>query len=435
MADYYVDLNTSAGSHVGTTGDPFSVTNFVTNINGAGVANTYYLKGQGSVDCTGFSIQAHIFRAWDLVAYGPWRLNALYSGFQSGEGDYLFSEISDGIISVDSSFNPSRSSSVPFLLKNCYVKNVNNGFSLGMQNTDNLVTLKGCTMVGNGGFQLDGSMTLQDSAFFCGVDEPHNDTKHVSMINCAFSGARPDANITVEDCQFGWVSPIAFDDWPIYNAAQSAFSSTLLSAGITTPEPGAGYPSYTGYSTGLFGSPRTGIGAMDFPVVPTTPAPIVNYKDISADVNVVDFKISEISNPVMSDNFNKTIFIFIGVADPQNTDVSLIDYQYSLNNGVTWLPMTAAAGSELTGLTFSPAGVDHNFIWAIKHDIGNSIYNIPIKIRFRAQATFDSDILQTAYKQKTITIVKNVIIPKTNVPPIFPADYSGVNILRKKPST
>jgi hypothetical protein len=137
----------------------------------------------------------------------------------------------------------------------------------------------------------------------------------------------------------------------------------------------------------------------------------------------------------MSDNFNNTILVFIGVANPENTNVSLVSYQYSLDNGVTWLTMTAAAGSELTGLTFSPAGLPYNFIWAIKHDIGNSIYNIPIKIRFRAQATFDSDTVQTVYKTKTITIVKNVIIPKTNVPPIFPADYSGVNILRKKPST
>ena len=178
------------------------------------------------------------------------------------------------------------------------------------------------------------------------------------------------------------------------------------------------------------------IGAYEFYVAPTThaptthapttPAPIVDYKDIPADVNVVDFKISKISDPVMSDNFNNTILVFTGVANPENINVSLISYQYSLNNGATWLNMTAAAGSELTGLIFSPAGEDHNFVWAIKGDIGSSIYNIPIKIRFRAQATFGLDTVFTMYKQRTITIIKNVIIPETNVLPIFPADYSGV---------
>ena len=159
----------------------------------------------------------------------------------------------------------------------------------------------------------------------------------------------------------------------------------------------------------------------------------LNYLNIPLDINVIDFKISNIAEPVLSSDFTKVTLVFTGVANPENSDVSLITYQYSLDNGVTWFNMTTS--SDLEDLDFTPVGLPYNFVWAIKEDIGNSIYNIPIKIRFEAQATFGSDILQTAYKLKTITIVKTVIIPEANVPPIFPADYTGVSIQRKKPIT
>jgi len=167
----------------------------------------------------------------------------------------------------------------------------------------------------------------------------------------------------------------------------------------------------------------------------TTPAPELITVDIIANINVIDFKISKIDNPVLSTDFTELTLVYTGIANPVSTaNVTLIDYEYSLDNGITWDTMTTE--SVITGLTFNVAGEDYNFVWKIKDDLVSSIYNIPIVIRFRAQAIFDSDIVLTTYKTKTINILKAITTPEPVGNPIFPDEYTGVpgsDILKNAP--
>jgi hypothetical protein len=80
----------------------------------------------------------------------------------------------------------------------------------------------------------------------------------------------------------------------------------------------------------------------------------IDNKDVLANINVVDFKISKIASPVLSADFTEVTLVYTGIADPERTaSVTLVDYEYSLDNGVTWDTMTAGAGSEIDSLTFN----------------------------------------------------------------------------------
>jgi hypothetical protein len=63
-------------------------------------------------------------------------------------------------------------------------------------------------------------------------------------------------------CQTDWIPTT----WPEWNDNIKAhWSHDILAVGISTPpEPGAGYPTYSGYATGMFGEARTGIGFLYF---------------------------------------------------------------------------------------------------------------------------------------------------------------------------
>ncbi|MBF0554536.1 MAG: immunoglobulin domain-containing protein [Nitrospirae bacterium] len=91
------------------------------------------------------------------------------------------------------------------------------------------------------------------------------------LTNCVLTGSRTsitgntsyDTTLNDTNTQYSWSAP----SYPAWNAVQSAFSNGLLSVGILsgTGNPEPGNPPYTGYETGLWGSARVGIGAMDFP--------------------------------------------------------------------------------------------------------------------------------------------------------------------------
>jgi hypothetical protein len=88
------------------------------------------------------------------------------------------------------------------------------------------------------------------------------------VLKCSLASILAPVGTNVDN-QFSWTPPT----WPAWDALQSAFAEALLSIGINTP-PEPGNPPYTSYATGLWNSPRIGIGAMDFPAATTTAAPI-----------------------------------------------------------------------------------------------------------------------------------------------------------------
>jgi hypothetical protein len=162
----------------------------------------------------------------------------------------------------------------------------------------------------------------------------------------------------------------------------------------------------------------------------------IDIKEFGGSLNVLDFSISSIGEPVLSTDFTKVTLGYVGKANPQNTDVDLTAREYSIDNGVTWDTMTTA--STVTGLTFSIAGTANTLIWNIKQDLGNSIYNTQIKIRFQAQAVFSAETITTDYKVRSIYLLKETIPPTIRGESVFPSDYSGTSgtdLLKNAPKT
>lgn len=150
---------------------------------------------------------------------------------------------------------------------------------------------------------------------------------------------------------------------------------------------------------------------------------MLDVKDLAGDLNVIDFKINSIGEPVLSIDFNQVTMAVTGIANPENTAVDLVAYDYSLDNGITWEAMST--DSVITGLTFSPTGTANSFVWNIKADLGNAIYNTAIKLRFMAQAIFNTETVLTDYKIRSIYLSKETVETVLRPESIFPTDYSG----------
>ena len=70
---YYCDFSSLTNGHAGTTGDPFSYNDFLTNVaNDNG--DTYNCKGEVTDNGIGFALSTNILKSWDMTLYGPWRI-------------------------------------------------------------------------------------------------------------------------------------------------------------------------------------------------------------------------------------------------------------------------------------------------------------------------------------------------------------------------
>ncbi len=121
-------------------------------------------------------------------------------------------------------------------------------------------------------FTIHGTNTgeIQDTIFQVEASDPIQFDLNKTLNNCAMNKAPSGTGIaTLNNCQTDWIPPTM----PAWDAPKEEFDAALLSVGINTPpQPGFGAPDYTGYETGLWGNPRTGIGAMYFEA-PTPPTP------------------------------------------------------------------------------------------------------------------------------------------------------------------
>ena len=143
--------------------------------------------------------------------------------------------------------------------------------------------------------------------------------------------------------------------------------------------------------------------------------------DLAGGISAVDFRIAFGAAQLSTDKQNVDI-PFIGVGNPaRNADLSM--YDYSVDSGATWLPMTVVAGTPLTGLAFSTAGTSHTFVWAARIDVGSDLFNNNIKVRLQADGgVVLTDIaifnLYFARSQQNISL--------QDQGSQFPDDYSGV---------
>ena len=267
MAEYWVNINASYnfGTHAGTSIDPYTYDQLVASLP-TSVSDTYNIKGvYDGVD--ELAIDA-LFRGWNLASNGPWRIRGVTSG----------GNISDAIVELANdlylySYNGLIVNSI-FKAPAPYVIDVQ---SVGGASPLNF---KGCSFYANLTMSVGGPIVnIKDCII---KSHTYEASATVTFDNCVF-GDGPKVGWTYNNCQFNTSIPAA----PAWDAAQSAFASNVLGAGILSdppngsagkPNPGVGAPSYTGYATGLWGSARTGIGAMDF----GEPAPPVTCWNFSA---------------------------------------------------------------------------------------------------------------------------------------------------------
>jgi hypothetical protein len=242
MADKYVNIDIAydgGGPHVGTSIDPYDYSEFLALLNTG--SDTYNIDGLRTVNDLIGTASGETLKGWN----GPWRL------YNTGYHMNFLGNVSDAILKT-SGYNAVFSG----VVTNCVVISTF-GVHVGAE-------LKGCSFYGNfftmtaeGNIVRDCIILSQDTV--CGGN--------VVFYNCVFGDGNK--GLTYNKCQFNWAEiPI-----PAWDDSRSAFGSAVLSAGILSHppsgdegEPNPGNPPYTGYETGLWGSTRTGIGAMDFSV-------------------------------------------------------------------------------------------------------------------------------------------------------------------------
>ena len=265
MGTYYANINDSyTGTlHAGTTGDPFSLLD-LNNHSGSNNGNVYNIQGIGTWSISSLNISGNTWKAWNASLYGPWRINAT-----SGYG-FVWNNTtgSDGVISgaiifaqygiwniqtaYNCFFNPGAGQSIACMLPG------------SPSDKANLGVFKGCTLYGNFLNDTDYSKPTAITFTDCLIGNiiTGSNSLTLNFYNCAI-GRSIGSGWNVINCQLSWSQPAS----PAFGAAQSAFNTFTLAAGVTTP-PQFGNSPYTNYSKGLWGEARTGIGAVWFGGIP-----------------------------------------------------------------------------------------------------------------------------------------------------------------------
>ena len=245
MANYYVDLSLAGTGHVGTSGDPWSYDDWQLFLQTSVTSDSFFMRGSAEAHQVGVpmfnEIQKGNYQAWDLGLYGPWRIKA------TGTNNVLVNAttVKDLILDLtpnSADFNPTGN------FYNCYFR---------AQTIATSSLFVGCLIEATTQFS-----PAQGVFTDCVIKAPSyvNPSYTVTLNRCATSvptGTPLGGNYTLSDCQTDWVAPTL----PAWDADQSAFATSTLFADVDTPpQPGLGFPTYTGYTTDLWGNPRTGIG-------------------------------------------------------------------------------------------------------------------------------------------------------------------------------
>lgn len=266
MGTFYANINDAytGTSHAGTTGDPFSLVDLNIHSNSNPIGNVYNLQGICHSTISAFYINQNTWQAWNASLYGPWQIYTNnVNGFQWVNFAGTTGTISGAIIfalygiwnihfAYNCFFNPGIGQSVSPMIPGSPMSYSTTGIYTG------------CTIYGN--FLNDTHYGYPTAITFtdCLIGNITAGTNPLTLnfYNCAI-GQSIGSGWNVFNCQLSWSQPAS----PAFGAAQSAFNSFTLAAGITIP-PQPGNSPYTNYSTGLWGEARTGIGAVWFGSIP-----------------------------------------------------------------------------------------------------------------------------------------------------------------------
>jgi len=143
--------------------------------------------------------------------------------------------------------------------------------------------------------------------------------------------------------------------------------------------------------------------------------------NVEATVGIYNFVLNY-GIPALSGLNRELTIPYTGTASPALT-TDLTTYEYSLD-GITWYTMTPSSSTVTTSLSFTPTGAALEFVWMMKDDIGDAIYNKEIYTRLQAT----SGIMTTTLKSYTLYFpkIQSDISNISETPPL-PEDYRGIN--------
>ena len=254
MATYYVNLSEVTNGHAGNIGDPYSFTDWQGMMTSVSESSTFYMKG--TYDGTDpvwlyYSTYTFDFVAWDIAVNGPWKINT------TGQIQLWFTNVNGAIIRRYGSQTYDLGKGI---LRNSYFINDTEAIASSGNSL-----IEGCIIYTIGIFNVQYSIcTINDCMVYAaGGNNGMGNT--INVYNSAFNSGTFTGFNFISGCQTDWVPPAM----PAWDAAQSAFLYSTLSADIDSPpQPGIGSPTYTGYETDLWGNPRKGIGTGYMPAVP-----------------------------------------------------------------------------------------------------------------------------------------------------------------------
>lgn len=259
---YYVDLdvNSNPGFLPNDQNNPMGWTEFKANTVATG--NTYYLKGQRDDTSTTLSFSGNGSYACgaNVTSWGtsPYRLRVNTINITGG------GTFSNAAIECADQFSAAM---YTINLTNVFLKCINQcTFNQWLDYIT--ANVKGSTIITpNLRTTVHRYMNFTDSIFDVTTITPLTGDSASStwtVRNCVFKTAKINNALVTwavdSNNQFNWTPPTT---WPAWNAAKEAFRSSITTKNITTPpQPGYGFPAFTGYAIDLFGEKRGGIGAV-----------------------------------------------------------------------------------------------------------------------------------------------------------------------------
>lgn len=255
---YYIDLNADSNMRTGTINNPFSIEEWQSKLSTVGNNAIFYIKGsiiyyqQVNFLSLQNPVQGLVYRAWDPIQNGPWRIYTNSVFFASNV------TIADGIIQSNG------------MLSNQNTK-IFNMYLIFAQELQHFATetIKGSSIKANKiylhseftpvdcGFKVSELQGNAENFINCALDYVTDNSADTTFTNCSmvsFKATQKKYDNTVFIPNGGLTT-----EWPVWDAEETAFLVTNMYPNVPIP-PQPGVPPYTDYELDLWGKPRSGIG-------------------------------------------------------------------------------------------------------------------------------------------------------------------------------
>ena len=148
----------------------------------------------------------------------------------------------------------------------------------------------------------------------------------------------------------------------------------------------------------------------------------MSFQNLKGDVSVYELSL-KLGLPAISSNKQYIEIPYRGTASPASSTVTMVKYQYSIDNGATYSDMTPVSSADINNLNFTEEGSDLVFNWDAKKDLGNDLYNKNIRVVLQVEEfglTSTEAYRSIFFSRSTV----NVEVERAKKP--FPDSYEGL---------